>query len=326
VKIEGESSMLIYFTKKLLAIIPMLLLISMIVFFAIQLSPIDPINYLASPDMAANSANLAALRQHLGLNDPVYVRYFRWLFNIFKGNFGYSIVDGTSISKLIAMKLPATFEISLVALIFSTIFGIGLGILSAIKQNSFVDYFGRVVGVVGISIPQFFFGILLIQFFAIKLGWLPIGGRISVGYTTYWDHVPNMILPSLALGISMTAALLRYARNSMLDILGKDYIKTARSKGIPEWKVYIKHAFRNALGPTLVILAFRLPILIGGSVMIEAVFSYPGIGAVILASVSSSDYPVIMMTTLMVAAAMLIASFLIDVIMALLDPRIRFGS
>ena len=316
--------MLYYFIRKLLAIVPMLIIISIIVFVGIQFSPIDPISYLASPDMAANAANLEALREHLGLNDPIYVQYCRWFGNILKGDFGYSIVDGTSISKIIAMKLPATFEISLVALIISSILGIGIGILSAIKQNTIVDYLGRIIGLIGISIPQFFFGIILIQFFSIKLGWLPIGGRLDLGYKTWWDHVPNMILPSLALGISMTGALLRYARNSMLDVMNKDYIKTARSKGIPEWKVYIKHAFRNALGPTLVILAFRLPILVGGSVMIEAVFSWPGIGAIILQGVSASDYPVIMMTTLMIAAAMLLASFLVDLLMALLDPRIRF--
>lgn len=316
--------MINYFFRKLLAIIPMLFIISVIVFVAIHFSPIDPINYLASPDMAANAANLAALREHLGLNDPIYVQYFRWLGNMFKGDFGYSIVDGTPISKIIAMKLPATFEISAIALVISTVFGIGLGIIAAIKQNTFIDYFGRIIGVIGVSIPQFFFGIILIQLFSIKLGWLPMGGRLQVGYKSWWDHVPNIILPSVALGISMTGALLRYARNSMLDVLNKDYIRTARAKGIPEWKVYIKHAFRNSMGPTLVILAFRLPILIGGSVMIETVFSWPGIGSIILQGVSTSDYPVIMMTTLMIAAAMLIASFLVDILMAVLDPRIRF--
>ncbi|HOV94121.1 MAG TPA: ABC transporter permease [Spirochaetales bacterium] len=316
--------MIDYFFRKLLAIIPMLFIISIIVFVAIHFSPIDPINYLASPDMAANAANLAALREHLGLNDPIYVQYFRWLGNMFKGDFGYSIIDGTPISKIIAMKLPATFEISAIALVISTVFGIGLGIISAIRQNTFIDYFGRIIGVIGVSIPQFFFGIILIQLFSIKLGWLPMGGRLQVGYKTWWDHIPDIILPSVALGISMTGALLRYARNSMLDVLNKDYIRTARSKGIPEWKVYIKHAFRNSMGPTLVVLAFRLPILIGGSVMIETVFSWPGIGSIILQGVSTSDYPVIMMTTLMIAAAMLIASFLVDILMAILDPRIRF--
>ena len=316
--------MLKYFARKLLTILPMLIAISVIVFAALELSPMDPINYLISPEMSTDSANIEALRNLYGLNDPLVVRYFKWLWNMLKGDFGYSIVDGSSIATLIAMKLPATFELSLIALFVSTVLGIGIGIVSAIRQNSIVDYVGRFFGVAGISIPQFFFGIVLIQFFAINLGWLPIGGRIGVDSKTFWNRVPNLVLPSLALGISMTAALLRYARNSMLDVLGKDYIKTARSKGIPEWKVYLKHGFRNALGPTLIIIAFRLPLLIGGSVMIETVFSWPGIGSVLLAAVSSNDYPVIMMTTMMIAVAILLSSFLIDLVMALLDPRIRF--
>ena len=165
----------------------------------------------------------------------------------------------------------------------------------------------------------------MIQIFAIKLGWLPTGGRMSPGMDSFWDRLPHLILPAITLTISMCAVLMRYARNSMLDIMNKDYIKTARSKGIPEWKVYIKHAFRNALKPVLVILVFRLPMLIGGSVVIESVFSWPGVGSIITGSVTSGDYPLIMVTTLMVAAAMLVASFLVDVLNALLDPRVRLG-
>ncbi|WP_077369763.1 ABC transporter permease [Anaerosalibacter sp. Marseille-P3206] len=315
--------MLKYFVKKLLAIIPMLLLVSALVFFALELSPVDPINYLASPDMTSTE-NLEALRESLGLNDPVYIRYFRWLSNILKGDFGYSISTGAKISDLIKLRLPATLELSIIAIVLSTILGIGLGLISAIKQNSIVDYIGRIIGVVGISIPQFFFGIVVIQIFAIKLGWLPFGGRLTVDAKSFADRIPNMILPSFTMAISMTAALLRYTRNSMLDVLNKDYIKTARSKGIPEWKVYIKHAFRNSLGPILVLLAFRLPLLVGGSVVIESVFSYPGIGSLILAGVSSNDYPVIMITTLMVAVAILLSSFLVDLVTAVLDPRVRF--
>ena len=315
--------MLKYFIKKLLAIIPMLFVISLLVFFALELTPTDPVSYLASPDMAANAENLEALRESLGLNDPVYIRYFRWIGDMFKGDFGYSIVNGTPIGKLISMKLPATIELSVVALIISTILGVGIGLISAIKQNSIIDYIGRVIGVVGTSIPQFFFGVIMIQIFAIMLGWVPSGGRVQYGDVSFIQRMQSMILPALTMAIPMIAALLRYTRNSMLDVLSKDYVKTARSKGIPEWKVYIKHAFRNSLGPILVILMFRLPILIGGSVVIESVFSWPGIGSVILAGVTSGDYPVIMVTTLMVAAAILFASFLVDVITALLDPRVR---
>ncbi|EKN66492.1 peptide ABC transporter permease [Neobacillus bataviensis LMG 21833] len=315
--------MINFILRKVLVTIPMLFIISIIVFFSIQFSPVDPINYLASPDASNNTANLEALREHLGLNDPLYVQYYHWIMNILHGDFGYSILTGQPIAEIIANKLPATLELSVTALLLSTIIGVFLGILSAIKQNSVIDYFSRNIGVIGISIPEFFFGIIIIQIFAIKLGWLPIGGRIDVNDVTFWDRLPNLILPSLALAFAMIAVLLRYTRNSMLDVLNKEFVKTARSKGIPEWKVFFFHAFRNALGPILVILAFRLPMLVGGAVIIETIFAWPGIGSAILASVSSSDYPVIMVTTLMIASAILIASFLVDIISALLDPRIR---
>ncbi|TQR15553.1 ABC transporter permease [Psychrobacillus soli] len=315
--------MLKYIIRKSLVTIPMLFVISIIVFFAIQLSPIDPISYSASPDVAVDSENLEALREHLGLNDPLYIQYYHWIIAVFKGDFGYSIITGQPIAKILALKLPATIELSLLALVISTIIGVAMGLVSAIKPNSMSDYFSRNVAVLGISIPEFFFGIIIIQIFAIQLGWLPISGRIGVNDVTFWDRLPNLILPSFTLAIGMLAVLLRYTRNSMLDVLSKDYIKTARSKGIPEWKVFIFHAFRNSLGSILVILAFRLPMLIGGSVIIEMVFMWPGIGNAIISAVSSSDYPVIMITTMMLASAILVASFLVDVLSAFLDPRIR---
>jgi len=314
-----------YFVKKLLTIIPMLLAVSIMVFLALELMPIDPINYLASPDMAANAQNLEALRNKLGLNDPIWLRYIHWIGGMLHGDFGYSIVNGAKIGDLIALKLPATLELAGAALILSTVMGIGIGLISSIRQNSIIDYIGRVFGVIGNSIPQFFFGIVVIQLFAIKLGWLPLGGRVNPGDVTFWDRLPNLALPAFTMAIAMTATLLRYTRNSMLDVLNKDYIKTARSKGIPEWKVYTKHAFRNSLGPVLVILCFRLPMLVGGSVVIENIFAWPGIGSTLLQAVSANDYPVIMMITLMIAAAILLASFLVDVMTALLDPRIRFS-
>lgn len=315
--------MLKYFIKKLLAIIPMLFVISVLVFFAMRLMPGDPVNYLATPDMAANSANLAELRQKLGLNDPIYIQYIHWIVNMFHGDFGYSIISGTPITTLLAMKLPATLELSFAALIISTVFGIGFGLIAAVRQNSPADYTGRIISVLGTAIPQFFFGIIIIRIFAIALGWCPSSGRVQYGDTSLLGQLNSLILPALAMAIPLIAALLRYTRNSMLDVMNKDYVKTARSKGIPEWKVYIKHAFRNALGPTLVILMFRLPLLIGGSVVIETVFAWPGIGVTILGAVTSADYPVIMVTTLIIAVVILFSSFLVDVITALLDPRIR---
>lgn len=303
--------------------IPMLLLISLIVFGALQVTGVDPISYMVSPDMAGNAANLDALREQLGLNDPFLVRYFRWLSEMLRGDFGYSIVNGSSIKTLLIQRLPATFELAIVALFFSTIIGVGIGIISAIRQNGIVDYIGRVFAVVGQSIPQFFFGICIVNIFALKLGLLPSGGRMSA--TGEYTRFQHLLLPAITMTISMCAVLMRYARNSMLDVMNSDYVKTARSKGLPEWKVYLKHAFRNAMRPVMVVLVFRLPLLISGSVVIESVFAWPGIGGIITDAVVAGDYPVIMVTTLMVAAAMLLASFLVDLLTALLDPRVRLG-
>ncbi len=319
------SNLLKFILKKLLQMIPMLILISFIVFAGLQATGIDPINYMITPDQAGNAENLEELREKLGLNDPFPVRYVRWIGDIVTGDFGYSIVNGSSISSLLKTRMPATFELALIALILSSIIGIGIGIISAIRQNGIVDYIGRVFAVLGQSIPQFFFGICVIQIFAIKLGWFPASGRTSPGVTGFGDAVVHLVLPVVTMTIAMCAVLMRYSRNTMLGVLNSDYIKTARSKGIPEWKVYIKHGFRNAMRPVLVILCFRLPMLIGGSVVIESVFGWPGIGSIITTSVVSGDYPVIMVTTLLVAAAILVASFLVDVLTAALDPRVRLG-
>lgn len=313
--------MLKYILKKLLQMIPMLLLISFLVFGALQLTGIDPVSYIATPDMAANQENLDLLRERLGLNKPFIIRYFNWIGNILRGDFGYSIAKGNSIGGILAQRLPATIELALVALLLSSVVGITIGILSAIYQNSIIDYVGRFMAVLGQAIPQFFFGIVIIQIFSIKLGWLPSSGR----YSTYATPLQHFILPALTMTLSMTSVLMRYSRNNMLGVLNSDYVKTARMKGISEAKVYVKHAFRNAVRPVLVILCFRLPLLISGSVVIESVFAWPGIGSVITDAVVAGDYPVVMVTTLMVAAAILVASFLVDVLAAALDPRVRLG-
>lgn len=312
-----------YILKKLIFMIPMLVIISFLIFMALQFMPVDPINYLLPPDAAQNEALKESLRETYGLNDPVIVQYGRWLTNIMKGDFGYSITNGQQISTILAQKLPATLELAITALIISSVLGILLGILSAVNQNGVIDYIGRVIGVVGQSIPQFLFGIILIDIFALKLGKFPVGGRNLYGLVTFGDKLHNMFLPSLALSLGMIATVLRYTRNSMLDVMNKEYIKTARSKGVPEWKVYLKHAFRNSIGPIMVTILLRIPGLIGGSVVIESVFNWPGIGSTLMGAVTSGDYPIIMVITLLIATVMLVVSFMVDVLSAILDPRIR---
>lgn len=313
-----------YVLRKLLFMIPMLFIISILVFFGLQLMPVDPINYMISPDMAVDTSQLNALRESLGLNDPLIVRYFRWVFQIIKGDFGYSIVTGSPIINIIKQTLPATFELALVALILSTILGIVIGMIAAVNQNGIIDNIARFFSVLGAAIPRFFFGILILSFFALKLKILPIGGRIPSANVGTLERIKYLILPACTMALTLTSALVRYTRNSMLDVFNADYVKTARAKGVPEWKVYVKHIFRNALRPITVLLIFRLPMLIGGSVIIETIFSWPGIGRVMLASVTSGDYPVIMVTTLMIAVVILFVSLLVDIVAALLDPRIRY--
>jgi peptide/nickel transport system permease protein len=311
--------------RRLLTIIPMLFAITIIIFFALELTPGDPLTYMLDPELLASSQiDIEAYKEAMGLNDPLPVRYVRWIGEVLRGNLGYSMIDGSSIAKVLSRRIPATFELALTALVISTALGLTLGLLSSVKQNSVVDYVNTALGMVGISVPEFFVGILAILLFAIRLKWLPMGGRFEYGQHGLWARVSHVILPAVIMGIALTAALMRYTRGTMLDVLNKDYIKTARSKGLPEWRVILFHAFRNALTPVVLLLCFRLPMLVGGTVIIEAIFSWPGMGSTIINAVSGKDYPVVMITTMLTSFVILFASFLADLLTALLDPRVRF--
>ncbi|MDR0668871.1 MAG: ABC transporter permease [Treponema sp.] len=318
--------MLRYFINRLLSLIPMVLVISFLIFFALELIPGDPITAMFSPGLIASVplAEMDALRESLGLNDPFLLRYLQWLGRFVRGDMGFSIVTGKPIADVIANLLPATIKLALAALLLSTVLGLVFGIVCSIKQNSWVDYVFSVFGVVGISVPEFFIGILGILIFAIRLQWLPAQGRTDIGLNAI-QSLKFLILPACSLGLVLTAALTRYTRNSMLDVLNKDYVKTARAKGLPEWKVYIKHAFRNSLMPVSVLVCFRLPMIISGSVVIEQVFGYSGIGTRLLHAINANDYQLVLVIIFMLSIVSLLASVLIDIVTALLDPRVRIG-
>ena len=299
--------------------------ISALIFFASRLSPIDPILAMIPPDMASDSANLAQLREELGLNDHIILQYLTWLKNIATGDFGYSLQSGQQISEILALRMPATLELVLSALILSTILALTLGLFAGAKKGGIADKLSRILGVVGIAIPDFFIGLALLNVFAYRVSWLPSGNRVAPGQITFWDRFPNYILPVATLTIAMLAVLIRYTRNSVLDTLNRDFVKTARSKGVPEWRVLYSHVFRNSLGPVMVLLAFRLPLLVGGSILVETVFQWPGIGTTIIAAVTASDYPVIMVVSMLIAMVILVASFLVDIVKSILDPRVRLG-
>ena len=318
--------MLNYFVSRILLLIPMLLVIGLVVFIGLELAPGDPITAMIPPDQLSSMTleDIEAMRESLGLNDPMLVRYFRWLFNLIKGDMGYSVVTGTPIASIIQNLLPATIKLTFAALIISTIIGLLFGIVSAIKSNTFIDYISSVLGVIGISMPEFFIGILALLIFAIRLKWFPAQGRTDVGLNAL-QSLKYLVLPACSLGMVLAAALMRYTRNAMLDVLNKDYVKTARAKGLPEWKVYYKHVFRNSLMPISVLLLLRLPMLIGGSVVIEQVFGYAGVGSRLLAAINGSDYQLVLVIILLLSTVSLLASVLIDMFTALLDPRVRLG-
>lgn len=319
--------MLKYFITRILLLIPMILVISFVVFIGLELTPGDPLTATLSPDALSGMtmAEMDAMRESLGLNDPMLIRYFRWLINLLQGDMGYSVQTGTPVAQIIKNLLPATIKLAFAALLTSTVFGLIFGILSSIKQNTWVDYAFSLFGVIGISMPEFFIGILAMLVFAIRLNWLPAQGRTDIGLSAF-QSLKYLILPAGSLGLALTAALTRYTRNSMLDVLSKDYVKTARAKGLPEWKVYTKHAFRNSLMPISVLICLRLPMLIGGSVVIEQVFGYAGIGSRLLTAISSNDYQLVLVIILLLSIVSLLASVLIDMLTALLDPRVRLGS
>lgn len=319
--------MLTFIIRRFLVTIPMLLVISFLVYLGLELTPGDAVSYMIDPDTASTMSDedFLALREALGLNKSFLQRYGIWVFNVLQGNFGHSLSGGVAISTIVLDRLPATLELSIFAIVFSTLFGCILGTISALRRGSVLDSGLTVFGMVGVSIPEFFFGLVSILIFALKFDWLPVGGRLLPSYDSYIDHLPNIILPGLVLSMMMTAGVMRYARAAMLDSLGREFIRTARAKGLPEWRINIIHGFRVALTPVVVLIGFRLPTLIGGSVIIEEVFQWPGIGSEFIEAVRGADYPLVMFIALLSVFAVLMASLIVDVLTALIDPRVRLS-
>jgi peptide/nickel transport system permease protein len=303
----------------------MLLVISFLIYLGLEMTPGDAVSYMLPPDALMNikPAELEQIREALGLNQPFIIRYFIWLGGVLQGDFGYSLASGVPIKDIVLDRLPATLELSISALILSSILGVILGTISAIKRGTLTDNFFTVFGMLGVSVPEFIFGLIALVIFSLNLRWLPVGQRLLPGYDSYWDHMPHLIMPAGVLALMMTAGVMRYTRSSMLDSLNKEFIRTARSKGIPEWRVNFIHGLRVALIPIVVLIGFRFPMLIGGTVIIEQVFQWPGVGELFIFNVRSQNYPLVMMVAFLSVIAVLLASFLIDLFTAILDPRIK---
>ena len=318
--------MLKYTLRKLLALIPKVLVITIVVFFALELLPGDALTRTMSPREynELTETQREALREARGLNDPAPARYINWLSGLLHGDLGYSSSTGENFGKMLAGRLPYTIELVFYGIALAAFLGMLLGFLAAVTKNSIIDYICSTISVLGVSLPDFFFGLIWIILFVLTLHWFPVGGRMPVGNDSFTARIPYMVLPILTMATVEGASLVRHTRSAMLDVLGKEYIKTARSKGLSEAKVNFKHAFRNCMTPIMTRLVMMLPLMVGGSVTVETVFNYAGVGTMIVAALNAGDMPVVMMTTLITAVVNLLASTLVDIVTALLDPRVRF--
>ncbi|MBC8449994.1 MAG: ABC transporter permease [Chloroflexi bacterium] len=310
---------------RLLVSIPMLLGITIIIFVLANLMPGDAIGAMMTDQSILTEETMELQRARLGLDKPMAVRYLLWVQQLLRGNMGYSYVSGRPIAKAVGERIVPTLELMGVSLIFSLIIGISLGIVSALKQYSIVDYVLTIFGFAGISMPVFFVGMLLMHFFALKLRWLPTSGMATPGIPfSLADNLKHLALPAVAIGILRIAAFMRYTRASMLDVLKSDYLVTARSKGLPERVVLIRHALRNALIPIVTVVGLTLPALLAGAVFIETIFQWPGMGRLYITAVTHRDYPMIMGVALVTTMMVLFSNLLVDITYTFADPRIRY--
>ncbi len=316
-----------YTIRKILSLIPMMLVISFLIYLGIELMPGDAVDFLIPPDALStmSAEQLDQMRNSLGLNDPFVIRYVKWLVGILHGDFGYSLQSGVPVAEIMRNHISATLELSVASLIMSSIFGILLGVISALKKGSVLDHILDVLGMVGVAIPQFLFGLICINTLALHYNILPVGGRMAYAGQSFIQRLPYLILPAAVLGFSMTAGVMRYARGSMLESMGRDYMKTARSKGIPEWRVNLLHGLRAAVTPVVVLIGFRLPMLIGGAVVVEEVFQWPGIGGLFIKAVRAQNTPLVMMIGFFSVLIVLVSSILVDLVTGMLDPRIKLS-
>jgi peptide/nickel transport system permease protein len=299
--------------------------ITVIVFGLIQIAPGDPVAGMIDPTIGNFDADRIELeREKLGLNQPLTVQYFFWLGRVLNGDLGYSLITQKPVVEMIQERLGPTLKLTISALILSSIIGISVGIISAVKQYSLIDYISTFFSFVAVSLPGFFLALALIYLFALNLDWLPTSGMSSLGQeASLWDEIQHMILPVSILGIGSAAPLVRYARSSMLDILNQDYVVLARAKGVGEWMTIIRHAFPNALIPLITVIGLRLPILFAGSVIVEQIFHWQGLGSLNIWAVLNQDYSVLMALNLISAMLVLGANLITDIAYAIVDPRIQ---
>lgn len=310
-----------YIAWRILLLIPIVFLVSIIVFFSIHLIPGDVVDAVLG--LQADAATRESLRLELGLDKPIIIQYFLWLAKLFKGDLGVSIITGHKVAALIQEKLPATLMLSVTSLIITILVAIPLGVIAASKQNSFGDFFALGTSLLLTSVPSFWLGIMLIIIFGVRLGILP-----TMGYERFIDNplasLYHLILPALTLSAGMLGAVTRMTRSQMLEELGKDYIRTARAKGLQNNVVIWKHGLKNALCPVITVLGLQFGWTLGSAMVVEEIFVWPGIGRLAIGAIYSRDYPLLQGVVLIVTIMFLLVNLFVDIAYAFLDPRIRY--
>jgi peptide/nickel transport system permease protein len=318
-----------------------LLGVSIVVFFMVRAIPGDPAQLLLGQQ--ATQAQVEQVRENMGLDKPVIVQYGIFLADAVRGDLGDSIVTGRPVTTELLARFPATLELTAFAMFVAILVGVPVGVISAVKQYSLLDKFTSVLALTGISMPIFWLAMILIVIFFVNLGWLPFPGRLSTGYAVtsitglvlvdslltlnfaaFWDGFKHLILPAIALGTIPMAVIMRMTRSSMLEVMGEDYVRTARAKGVVPWRVIFKHALRNAMLPTVTVIGLQAGLLMGGAVITETIFSWPGVGQIAAESVYRRDYAMIQGVVLYGATLFVLVNLFVDVLYAVLDPRVRY--
>jgi len=312
-----------YILRRLLLAIPTMFLVSVIIFVLIRLVPGDIVDAMAAGAWGIDSMDRAAIEKALGLDVPLPVQYVRWIGNVLRGDLGVSLWKDVSVVELLAAKWPVTFELGFLGLIVAQLIALPVGIISALRQDTWRDYVGRSLAIFCIAIPGFWLGTMMIVFPSIWWGWSP--PIMYIPFTE--DPVGNLqmfILPAIVLGMVMSGMTMRLTRTMMLEVLRQDYIRTAWAKGLRERFVIIRHALKNALIPVITLIGIQLPVMVGGSVIIEQIFSLPGIGRLILDSILARDYTIVSGVMLVLGEVIVLTNLMVDVIYGLLDPRIHY--
>ena len=312
-----------YALKRLIAVVPMLLAVSLLLFGIMNVLPGGPEALYAGENL--DPATIAYVRRNLGLDEPLPIRYGRWVAAVARGDLGRSFRDGQPVLDHIAARLPATLQLSVLALTLALAVALPAGVIAASRPHSWLDRLLTPASILGLSFPSFWLGIMLILLFSGVLGWLPGSGMVSYGRERdVLSRLQHAVLPTVTLAAVQVAAFMRYTRASMLEVLTEDYVRTAHAKGLAPRRVMLKHALRNALIPVVTLVGLSLPALVGGSVIVETVFAWPGLGRLAVDSVFKRDYPVIMGIQMIIATVIVLANLVTDLLYSILDPRVAY--